>query len=117
MSKYLVTGGAGFIGSNLVDELLKRGHKVRVFDNLSAGFKSNLNLKKIEFQKGDLRNLSQVRRAMKGVDGVFYWLHKTYQFTGMKPLPTFSCYDVLKNADVENDLKRFEQHLSLAFAA
>jgi len=51
----------------------------------------------------------------KGVDGVFMWLHKNYQFFGMAPLPTFSCYDVLKNADVENDLKRFKQHLNGAF--
>ncbi len=51
----------------------------------------------------------------KGVDGVFMWLHKNYQFFGMEPLPTFSCYDVLKEADVENDLKRLEQHLNSAF--
>lgn len=51
----------------------------------------------------------------KGVDGVFMWLHKTYQFFGMEPLPTFSCHDVLKNAEVENDLKRFKQHLNRAF--
>ncbi len=47
----------------------------------------------------------------KGVDGVFMWLHKTYQFFGMEPLPSFSCHDVLKNADVENDLVRFKQLL------
>ncbi len=51
----------------------------------------------------------------KGVDGVFMWLHKNYQFFGMEPLPTFSCHDVLKNADVESDLKRFKQHLDMAF--
>ena len=42
----------------------------------------------------------------KGVDGVFMWLHKTFQCFGMELLPTFSCHDVLKNADVENELKR-----------
>lgn len=51
----------------------------------------------------------------KGVDGVFMWLHKTYQFFDMTPLPTFSCHDVLKNPDVDNDLKRFKQHLTSAF--
>ncbi len=51
----------------------------------------------------------------RGVDGVFMWLHKNYQFFGMEPLPTFSCYDVLKNADVESDLERFKQHLTSAF--
>ncbi len=50
----------------------------------------------------------------KGVDGVFMWLHKTYQFFGMTALPTFSCHDVLKSAEVENDLKRFKQHLNSA---
>lgn len=51
----------------------------------------------------------------KGIDGVFMWLHKTYQFFGMEPLPTFSCHDVLKSANVENDLRRFNQHLTSAF--
>lgn len=52
----------------------------------------------------------------KGVDGIFMWLHKNYQFFGMEPLPSFSCHDVLKNPDVENDLKRFKQHLDQIFA-
>ena len=51
----------------------------------------------------------------RGVDGVFMWLHKVYQFFGMEPLPTFSCYDVLKSADVEEDLRRLQEHLDGAF--
>ena len=51
----------------------------------------------------------------RGVDGVFMWLHKVYQFFGMEPLPTFACYDVLKNADVEADLNRLREHLASAF--
>lgn len=51
----------------------------------------------------------------RGVDGPFMWLHKVYQFFGMEPLPTFSCYDVLKNADVESDLRRLQKHLASAF--
>ncbi|MCP4545211.1 MAG: NAD(P)H-dependent oxidoreductase [bacterium] len=51
----------------------------------------------------------------KGVDGVFMWLHKAFQFFGMEPLPTFSCYDVLKSADVEGDLQRLRKHLADAF--
>ena len=53
----------------------------------------------------------------KGVDGIFMWLHKAFQFFSMEPLPTFSCHDVLKNADVEGDLKRLEEHLAKSFPA
>ena len=51
----------------------------------------------------------------RGVDGPFMWLHKVYQFFGMESLPTFSCFDVLKNADVEADLRRLREHLASAF--
>jgi modulator of drug activity B len=51
----------------------------------------------------------------RGVDGPFMWLHKVYQFFGMEPLPTFSCFDVLKNAVVESDLRRLQEHLASAF--
>lgn len=70
----LVTGGAGFIGSHLVDRLLQEGFRVRVFDNLSTGKKSNLShcLARIEWMKGDLRNENEVRRAVKGADYVFH---------------------------------------------
>jgi NADPH dehydrogenase (quinone) len=51
----------------------------------------------------------------KGVDGVFFWLHKMFQFCDMKPLPTFSCFDVFKNPDIESDLERFKDHLETAF--
>ena len=51
----------------------------------------------------------------KGVDGVFFWLHKAFQFFDMQSLPTFSCHDVLKTPDIENDLKRFKAHLDNSF--
>ncbi|MCP4672372.1 MAG: NAD(P)H-dependent oxidoreductase [Desulfobacula sp.] len=53
----------------------------------------------------------------KGVDGVFMWLHKAFQFFSMEPLPTFSCHDVLKDADVEGDLKRLKAHITKSFPA
>lgn len=70
----LVTGGAGFIGSHLVDALLDSGYRVRVFDNLSTGLLSNLepSISKIEWIKGDLRKEGDLRRAVKGVDYVFH---------------------------------------------
>ena len=74
MAKYLVTGGAGFIGSNLVDELLRRGHAVRVFDNFATGREENLQhaLERIELVRGDVRDEDAVDRAVQGVDFVLH---------------------------------------------
>ncbi len=74
MSKCFVTGGAGFIGSNLVDQLVKEGNQVRVFDNLSTGKRENLSQSesKIEFINGDIRDKEAVRRAVQGMDYVFH---------------------------------------------
>ncbi len=69
--KCLVTGGAGFIGSNLADELIKLGHKVTVIDNLSTGKKENLN-PEARFKKLDIRNLQKIKPLFKGVDWVFH---------------------------------------------
>lgn len=52
----------------------------------------------------------------RGIDGVFMWLHKSFQFFDMKPLPTFGCYDVLKDADIEGDLRRWQEHLEGSFS-
>ena len=70
----LVTGGAGFIGSNLVDRLLAQGYRVRVLDNLSTGKRENLAqaCSKIDFLKGDLRSDSDVKKAVRGVSYVFH---------------------------------------------
>lgn len=72
--KYLITGGAGFIGSNLADELLKRGHQVRILDNFSTGRRENLTgfIDKIEIVEGDLRNYHTVREAVDGMDFVLH---------------------------------------------
>ena len=67
----MVTGGAGFIGSNLVDALVAKGWRVRVIDNLITGKKENLN-PKAEFYKLDIRNLAQIKPIFKGVDYVFH---------------------------------------------
>src|SRR3989344_8375924 len=69
--KLLVTGGAGFIGSNLVDELVNLGHQVLVLDNLSTGKKENLN-KKAKFFKKDIRNYGSIKPLFSGVDCVFH---------------------------------------------
>ena len=69
---YLVTGGAGFIGSNVAEGLVRRGDRVRVFDNLSTGRRENLDGLDVELFEGDLRDADAVRRAVSGVEGVFH---------------------------------------------
>ncbi len=70
---YLVTGGAGFIGSNIAEALVKRGDRVRVFDNFVTGRRENLEAAgRVELIEGDLRDPVAVRRAVAGVDGVFH---------------------------------------------
>lgn len=74
MAFYLVTGGAGFIGSHLVEELVRRGARVRVLDNFSTGKRDNLKgvLGRIELIEGDLRSYHTVRQAAQGVDYVLH---------------------------------------------
>jgi UDP-glucose 4-epimerase len=69
--KIIVTSGAGFIGSNLVDKLIDEGHKVFVIDNLSSGKKENLNKKAI-FYKADICDLNKILPLFKGIDYVFH---------------------------------------------
>lgn len=72
----LVTGGAGFIGSHLVDRLVSRGYNVKVLDNLSTGNLANIqghiDSGKVEFVKGDITNLEQVKTCISGMDAVFH---------------------------------------------
>ena len=71
MARYLVTGGAGFIGSHLVEALLARGHAVRVLDDLSTGRAENLP-SDCALVRGDVADPEAVRRAMHGVAGCFH---------------------------------------------
>jgi nucleoside-diphosphate-sugar epimerase len=74
MANYLVTGGAGFIGSHIVDELLRRGETVRVLDNMATGKRENLEhcLERIDFIEGDIRDMETCRRACADVDFVLH---------------------------------------------
>jgi nucleoside-diphosphate-sugar epimerase len=73
MAHYLVTGGAGFIGSHLAEELVRRGERVRVVDNLYSGKRANLaHLPQVEFVQGDLEDLRVAHAAVQGVDYVLH---------------------------------------------
>ncbi len=74
MAKYLVTGGAGFIGSNIAEGLVRRGDEVVILDNLSTGYERNLAhiRNDLEFIKGDVRDAETARRALAGVEFVFH---------------------------------------------
>jgi nucleoside-diphosphate-sugar epimerase len=77
--RYLVTGGAGFIGSNTVDELVRRGHSVVVLDDLSAGKEENIAeiRNKITFIKGSITDLETVQEAMEGSEYVLHLAART----------------------------------------
>src|SRR6478672_10815332 len=73
MAHYLVTGGAGFIGSHLAEELVRRGERVRVADSLITGKRQNIaHLSAVEFVEGDLADLDVAKAAVKGVDYVLH---------------------------------------------
>ncbi|MBA4149783.1 MAG: SDR family NAD(P)-dependent oxidoreductase [Verrucomicrobia bacterium] len=99
--KILITGGAGFIGSHLADELLENGYTVRVLDNLSeqvhgsgAERPSYLNAE-VDFMKGDVRNEYSIRHALKGMDAV-------YHFAAMVGVGQ-SMYQIADYTEVNND--------------
>jgi UDP-glucose 4-epimerase len=75
-TRFLVTGGAGFIGSHIVESLLGDGHRVRVLDDFSSGRRDNLVFgaghPALEVVDGDIRDFALVRQVMEGVDGVFH---------------------------------------------
>jgi UDP-glucose 4-epimerase len=71
MTTCLITGGCGFIGVNLVAQVLRRGHRVRVLDNLSTGIREDLDAR-VELQIGDIRDCSAVSKACQSVDTVVH---------------------------------------------
>jgi nucleoside-diphosphate-sugar epimerase len=71
--KFLVTGGGGFIGSHIVEHLLRENHQARVLDNFSTGKRENLDPSaNLEIMEGDIRDAGTVAAAVSGVDGVFH---------------------------------------------
>jgi nucleoside-diphosphate-sugar epimerase len=73
MANYLVTGGAGFIGSHLSEELVRRGHRVRVADSLITGKRANLDhISGVEFLEGDLADMAFAQQAVEGMNYVLH---------------------------------------------
>lgn len=72
MTRVLITGGAGFIGRHLCDHLLEHGHDVTVIDNESLGDRRHLDLERVAFVPGDLRNREELREAVTGQDVVVH---------------------------------------------
>lgn len=91
----LVTGGAGFIGSHLVERLISEGASVRILDKLSTGEKANVpNSDKVEFLRGDVRNLRHIRAALEDIELVF---HEAAQINPVKAVEK-PLYDFEVNA-------------------
>ena len=97
MAISLVTGGAGFIGSHLVDALVERGDNVRVLDNLSSGIILNLekSRNKIDFIEGDIRNPKDLNVALDGVDFVYH--QAAFVSVPQSLKDPASCFDVNVN--------------------
>lgn len=111
--RWLVTGAAGFIGSNLSDYLLKNGHEVVGLDNFYSGKKENLsNSSNFHFIEGDIRDLTICQKAMKGVDFVLH--HAAFVSVPRSLLEPDICFDVnvngfrqLLTAAKKENVKRF----------
>lgn len=92
--RFLVTGGAGFIGCNIARRLVKEGHEVAVLDDMSIGREGNLKglpASRVRVVKGDVRNTGIVKELTKGVDGVFHEAARSSALqVQAQPLP--ACY-------------------------
>jgi UDP-glucose 4-epimerase len=121
-SKILVTGGAGFIGSHLVDRLLSEGFEVTVLDDFSAGQMQNvshhMNAKEFHFVRGDIRDAGLAKKVVEDVDAVFH--EAALVDVGLSVKEPFLFNDVnvvgtlnLLKACAGSGVKRFLLHLRL----
>jgi dTDP-L-rhamnose 4-epimerase len=114
--KILITGGAGFIGSHLADELLNKGYHVRVLDNLSEQVHGNINKRPeylnhdVELMVGDVRDPHAVKQALKGIDAVYHYaamvgvgqsMYEIKEYTDVNNVGTAVLLEALMNNPVE----------------
>lgn len=107
MAKILVTGGAGFIGSNLTQELVKQGHQVTVYDNLRSGKLENLAGIPHRFIKGDVRDYQLLRSVTEGFDFIFHLAALTSVIESMSKID--ECVSININGTI-NVLKAAREH-------
>ena len=112
MTVCLVTGGAGFIGSHIVEALVAQGDSVRVLDNLSTGKEEHLKGLDVELIKGDIRKSDDVSQAIRSVQTVVHLAAQTNVINSIND-PLYDCDSNVKgtlnllNACVKNNAKRF----------
>ncbi len=114
---FAVTGGAGFVGSHLVNYLIKEGHSVSVIDNLSYGKKQNLTevFDRIKFYQKDIRDFDALKKILKNVDGVFHQAALTIVQDSLKKPQEYQDVNV---SGTENIFKLAKEHgLKVVFAS
>jgi len=115
--KILVTGGAGFIGSNLVKVLLRKNYQVIVYDDLSTGYKNNIKefVGKIKFVKGDIRDFKKINNKLKNIDCVFHLAAMVSVPESLqKPI---DCFDINIRASINIMKQCMQNNIKFIFAS
>ena len=108
--KFAVTGGAGFVGNNIVRLLVSKGHEVTVIDNLHTGKMKNLEgiLEKITFEKIDIRNFKELESILKNIDGIFHEAALTIVQESFKKEKEYSEVNVTGTENIFKIAKKFK---------
>lgn len=110
--KYAVTGGLGFIGSNICRALLKKGHQVKIIDNCHAGNQTKISdiIEKVEFHKNDIRDGNKVKKILEDVNGIFHnaaltdvqeSIQKKEEYFSVNVEGTKNIFEIAKNYDTK----------------